>query len=376
MHIRLLEVDGYRSIRSVRLRLQQINVLVGPNGCGKTNLYRSLYLLHAAAAGQLSRTLADEGGIPSVLWAGDRVKGPVRMKVGVETGELAYSLACGLSTPDVKNQYESGEWEDSKFNLDPEVKEERVEYGAVGKRVALLERKVSAVSARDAEGRRVTYPMAISPWESVLSQLREPHRFPQLSALRQELLDWRFYHQFRSDAESPLRQPQIGVRTPILSHDGRDLAAALQTIIEIGNEPALREAVDRAFPGSDLEVEVERSRFRVLLRMPEFHRPFEPQELSDGTLRYLCLVAALLSPRLPSLLALNEPETSLHPDLLPPLARLIVDASRESQMWITTHSQHLAAYIAEQSGVEPVQLEKVEGETRVAGQGMLDPYLD
>jgi len=367
MAISLLEVEGYRSIRRLALRLEPITVLVGPNGCGKSNLYRSMFLLHAAAAGRLASTLAEEGGVPSVLWAGGRKKGPVRMRLGVQVDQLRYDLALGIVTPTIPP---------SQFALDPEVKEEQVAFGESSKRSVLLDRGVASVSARDAEGRRVNYPMAVSPSESVLSQLREPHRFPQLSALRQELLDWRFYHAFRTDPESPMRHPQIGVRTTVLSHDGRDLAAALQTIREIGSEPALEEAVERAFPGSKLDIDVERARFRVLLQMPEFHRPFEPQELSDGTLRYLCLVAALLSPRLPSVMALNEPETSLHPDLLEPLARLIVEASRECQMWITTHSQHLAAYIGEHSGIEAVQLEKVDGETRVVGQALLDPYVE
>ena len=88
--------------------------------------------------------------------------------------------------------------------------------------------------------------------ESVLSQLRDPHLYPELSALRIEMAGWRFYHQFRTDAHSPLRQPQIGVRTPILSHDRRDLAAALQTIDEIGDRATMREAIASAFHGADL----------------------------------------------------------------------------------------------------------------------------
>jgi predicted ATPase len=86
--IRSLHIAGYRSVRDVWLKLSQVNVLVGPNGCGKTNLYRALYLLSAAAAGQFARTLAEEGGMPSVLWAGQRTGGPVRMTVGVQVDDL------------------------------------------------------------------------------------------------------------------------------------------------------------------------------------------------------------------------------------------------------------------------------------------------
>src|SRR5690606_18401700 len=94
-------------------------------------------------------------------------------------------------------------------------------------------------------------------------------------------------------------------------------------------------------------------------------------ELSDGTIRYLCLLAALLSPRPPALIALNEPETSLHPELFPPLADLILQASKESQIWLTTHSEKLAALICERTGTSPVHLEMVEGETRAVGHGLL-----
>jgi predicted ATPase len=87
------------------------------------------------------------------------------------------------------------------------------------------------------------------------------------------------------------------------------------------------------------------------------------RELSDGTLKYLCLVAALLSQRPAALIALNEPESSLHPDLIRPLAGLIVDASKKSQVWVTTHSRELTSAIQEASGVEPTELQLVEGET-------------
>jgi predicted ATPase len=362
--IKNLHVAGYRSVREVRLRLGQVNVLVGPNGCGKSNLYRALYLLSAAAAGQFSRSLAEEGGMPSVLWAGPRFKGPVRMTVGVQVDDLEYELSCGLMPPTPGG---------SAFDLDPHVKEESLRLVEAKRRTEIMKRTNASVTARDDQGSRVTFPSAIGDSESVMAELREPHRFPVLSAFRQEFLSWRFYHQFRTDADSPLREPQVGIRTPVLSHDGRDLAAALQTIIEVGDRPALLEAITRAFPGAELIIESARSRFSLSLLMPEFHRPFEARELSDGTLHYLCLLAALLSPRPPSLLALNEPETSVHPDLIGPLAKLIARASQNSQVWITTHSQNLAEAVQVESGIALIRLEKVQGETRVIYSGESEP---
>ncbi len=355
MAIQEIHIANYRSIRNLTLPLHSINVLVGPNGCGKSNLYRALSLLVAAAEGRLALTLAEEGGMPSVLWAGPRRKGPVRMMLGVTLDLLGYELSCGLPIPG-----------DTAFILDPEVKEERVWYAKERTKVSLLERENTTVRARDGEGKQVFLPMAVAQQESVLSELREPKQFPVLHTLRQEILSWRFYHHFSTEPHSPLRQPQVGVRTTALHHDGRDLAAALQTIIEIGDGPALHQAIEHAFPGASLTIErTEDARFSVEMAFPGIKRHFKAPELSDGTLQYLCLLAALLSPRPPTLLALNEPETSIHPDLLEPLACLIVRAARFSQLWITTHSSTLAGFIEGHSGTKPVLLEKVEGETRM-----------
>ena len=142
-----LHVAGYRSIRDVRLRLQQVNVLVGPNGCGKSNLFRSMYLLTVAANGRLARTLAEEGGMPSVLWAGERNKGPVRLTLSVQLDQLGFELSCGLPRPAC-----------SAFTLDPEVKEEKVWFREGKKQTTLLERDHALVKARDADGQKVMFP--------------------------------------------------------------------------------------------------------------------------------------------------------------------------------------------------------------------------
>jgi len=236
----------------------------------------------------------------------------------------------------------------SAFDLDPEVKEEYVWHGQQRRPGStLLTRKAGSTWVTRPDGEKITYPASLSISESVLSQLHEPHLYPELSALRHEMLSWRFYHEFRTDSESLMRYPQVGIRTPVVSNNGNDVASALQTIIEIGDVEKLHDVIDCAFPGSRLLIDVDgKSRFQVLLQMPGISRPLEANELSDGTLRYLCLVAALLSPRPSSLLALNEPEMSLHPELLTPLAELIADASKYSQMWVTTHSKHLAQTVS------------------------------
>lgn len=375
MAIREIHVTGYRSVRNLRLHLSQINVLTGANGTGKTNLYNSVFLLAKAAAGGFAQVVAEEGGMSSVLWAGARKTRstgairmePVRMALGIKTDTFSYELVCGLP------KQTSGE--KSAFSLDPEVKEERVWMDAPhGLKVTFFERSPKGAWILDNDERLADYSGELLPTESVLSQLREPHLYPELSSLRAEISRWRFYHHFRTDAESPLRHPQVGVRTPVLAHDGRDLAAALQTINEVGQSQDLHEAIRQAFPGASLEIEHDEDNgmFAVLLRMPGLRRPLRARELSDGTLRYLCLLAALLSPHPPSLLALNEPETSLHPDLLEPLAKQLVKAGKYSQLWVVTHSQRLAELVEKFSGESPIKLELTGGETRVMGQRTMD----
>ncbi|WP_245923108.1 AAA family ATPase [Leucothrix arctica] len=191
--------------------------------------------------------------------------------------------------------------------------------------------------------------------------------------LRENIRGWRFYDHFRTDVDASARQSQLGTRTPVLASDGHDLAAALQTIKEIGDSQALSDAISDAFPGAELSVlKQEGGRFSVEFSQYGLLRPLSGFELSDGTLRYLLWVAALLTPRPPPLMVLNEPETSLHPDLLPSLARLIIKASESTQVWVVSHAPRLIAALEQAQDCNSIALEKDLGQTTVVGQGMLD----
>ena len=134
--------------------------------------------------------------------------------------------------------------------------------------------------------------------------------------------------------DAPARKPQLGTRTPVLHHDD--------------------------------------GRFSIEFYQYGLLRSLTGAELPDGTLRYLLLIAALLTPRPPSLMVLNEPETSLHPDLLPALARLIIGISKVTQVWVVSHSNRLIAALNQDSDCHAIELEKVLGLTEVKGMGMFD----
>ena len=369
-----LAIFNYRSLRDFVVPLEPLNLITGPNGSGKSNVYRALRLLADIAQGRIIPSLAREGGLPSTLWAGPETfakghpvqgtvrKEPISLRLGFSSKEFGYAIDLGLPTPS-----------SSAFMHDPEIKRECVWNGEVLRPAAVLvERRGPLVRSRADKGEWLNVTQHLASFDSMMTHCADPRNTPESLLLREEMRSWRFYDQFRADLEAPARQPQIGTHTPVMSNDGADLAAALQTIVEIGDPQALAESVADAFPGSAVSVSHADGRFEVEMQQHGLLRRLRAAEFSDGTLRYLLWIAALLTPRPPSLLVLNEPETSLHPDLLPALARLIARAAERSQVIVVSHAPRLIAALEEQPGCHSVPLEKVLGETRIAGADRLD----
>ena len=354
-----LHIRGYRSVRDIRLNLTNLNVLTGINGCGKSNLYRSLMLLQSTAAGRFSEMIAEEGGMPSILWAGPATKDPRRMDISVSfTSGLSYEIQCGAPDPDSVPVV---------FKRDPHIRCEKI---CVNKSI-MVDRGNTGVMLRTDAGDRVT--VSVSPSESVLSQIVDPARYPWVTSTRFELASWRFYHAFRTDEGSPIRQPQICSMSPVLSSDGRNLAAAILTIYAIGDRESFEKFVFDALGGAKVVITVDdNNRCRIQLVGHGLNRPLEASELSDGTLRFLCLLAAMLSPRPPKLIGLNEPETSLHPDVLPSLAKIIAKVAITNQVWMVTHAVQLAADVTRQFGNSPLALCMRAGATEACDSHSID----
>ena len=377
--LKTLAVANYRSINKLVVPLDRLNLVTGPNGSGKSNLYRALRLLAETAQGGVINALAREGGLDSTFWAGPETisrrmrDGDVpiqatarhsvkRLRLGFAGEDFSYAISMGLPSPGI-----------SYFSLDPEVKKECIWAGPLYRPASLLvQRSGPMVRARDGRGWDVL-AQHTPAYHSLFDQVGSLRGSPEVLMLRENIRGWRFYDHFRSDVDAPARQPQLGTRTPVLHHDGRDLAAALQTIREIGDPEALQRAVGDAFPGARLNIEpLQGGRFAIEFYQEGLLRPLSAAELSDGTLRYLLLIAALLTPRPPTMMVLNEPETSLHPDLLPALARLIIQASDNCQVWVVSHASRLIAALQQDEGCNSIVLEMVLGETQIVGQGILD----
>jgi predicted ATPase len=373
--LRTLAISGYRSLRELVIPLGPLTVVTGPNGSGKSNLYRALRLLQETALGGAVASLAREGGLSSVLWAGPEQFGPsvrrgehpvqgtvrkkpVAMRVGFAGDDFSYSVEFGRPVP--------GE---TAFDADPQIKREAIWTGEVYRPGAVLvDRGGALVRARGDTGSWENVAEQLAPFDTMLTEIADPRRAPAALLMRDRLRSWRFYDGFRSDADAPARQAQIGTLTPVLSNDGRDLAAALATIRAIGDGRALDHAVTDAFPGASVDVGSDGGRLGLDFSQHGLLRPLSQAELSDGTLRYLLWIAALLTPRPPSLMVLNEPETSLHPDLLPALGRLIASASARCQIWVITHSPLIKSELERAPTCRSLALEKHLGETTLVGQ--------
>jgi len=377
MPLTAVTIRGYRSVRNLYLPVEACSVFVGANGVGKTNLYKALGLLRAAADGTITRAIAEEGGVESVLWAGPRRRGqPVRLVLKAHFDEMDYGVEVGLPH---SYEVEIGlrRPTEAAFEIEPLVKEERLAIRHGQRDVVMMERKGAFVALRNEAGSRETHRDALLPSETALAAFRDGARYPELEAVRRETLDWRLYHDFRTDAGSPIRQPCHAITTPTLSADGRDLAAVLATLFVIREDTTeLAAAIDDAFPGARLSAFDEGSWCRFEMRFPDMPRPFAMHELSDGTLKYLCLLGALMGYRLPSLIALNEPEASLHPALLPPLARLIGKSAGKARIWIVTHSEVLADAMRQETGKPVRRVIKNDGATAIEGLKLTGEYRD
>lgn len=373
MQIRSMFAANYRSLKSIRMDMAGVNLFIGENGVGKSNLYRALQLIQAAVRGRLAHEIAREGGMASALWSGRRRSGdPVRIKLEAELLDeeralsFHYRVEAGLRPP----------IDAAGFAFEPQVKEEELRVDA-GRPTTMMKRKGPLISVRNGAGRMEEYPEQALTSETAIALLGDAGHYPEIGTFRRAIDGWRFFHGFRTDRDSPLRSPCLAVTATMLDEDGSNLAAVFATLAHTRQDTVdLDRAVADAFGGARLVVPDPLEFAEFSLVFPDFpQRQFSPRELSDGQMRFLALAGALLSYRRPRFIALNEPETSLHPDMLPALAEMIASASADSQIWIVTHSELLGAEIEKRCGTRPKRVIRKDGATWIEGMrltGMID----
>ena len=321
------------------LELEPLNVLIGPNGSGKSNLIEVIGLLRAAPRDVMA-PIREGGGGGNWIWRGEPKATEACVEVGVrgplylfEKQSLRYSISIGFILGTVL--------------LKEEIREnQRVEQAEASTQRYLQRTGGNVVlSYLDESGKRSQRELPaneIKLDQSILSQLKDPFQYPELTGLGRQLEAIHLYRQWSFGRHAPSRLPQkADLPNHSLAEDGTNLGMVLN---RLDGDPKAKTrfltALRKLYHGiDDYYVQIEAGSVQVFLKEGNLQIP--AARLSDGTLRYLCLLAILCNPNLPALICLEEPELGLHPDILPGLAELLRETSERCQLIVTTHSDTL-----------------------------------
>lgn len=334
MHkINRIRIGGFRRLMEVDLQVRPFMVLIGANGVGKTSLLDALSLLSASASGNLSSMLSQFGGVAGLLTRGksDELSFLVDMSVpGHDPLEYTLQIAAkgtGHSiSRETLSQQKKG-FSEPFFHIDS--RDGDIRYYETDKR------------------RLVRPDWEHNPSETSLSQV--PKMFRQPEELRRVLATVTQYHVLDVGPRAPVKMPQPMKPAVLPGPDGADLAPYLYYLRESDRErfEVILDALRAAFP--DLEglnfPPVAAGMLAMTWKDRKFGKPMYMHELSEGTLRFLWLTALLKSPNLSTITMIDEPEVSLHPELLSLLADLMREASRRTQLIVATHSDRFVRFL-------------------------------
>lgn len=349
-------VERYRSLKKVAWEPGDLNVVIGPNGSGKSNLVRALELIAMSARAELEKQVEKEGGMIPMSWDGNPLGGIAwSVTMARPPAELApFVLSDSQNQEFVAAKYELalGSWlTPAGFGISHETLE------AYWRENADKTGKSEKILVRDLNGGMVWYnnrsqlepvePRNL-PDESLLSKVWGLR--PEADYFRDSLRSWSIHRTIVTGENSEMRQAAVTRNEKVLAPDGRNLPSVLHTLCNEnrGFEEEIQRAMNAAFgdafeklvfpPASD-------QRIQLGIRWKHLDRPQTASDLSDGTLRFLFLVAALANPQPPPLIVIEEPEIGLHPSMLPIIADYAADAATRTQVIFTTHSpQFLDAF--------------------------------
>lgn len=346
MKITRLDIEGFRSLRKVSWIPGDLNVIIGPNGAGKSNLLRFLELISISAQGKLGKYIKSLGGMDPIVWDGTASSIKFVLESIAEGGELGpehYELELARLGTGSSYRVEK-ELLTNSFKLRKKLEKNPFKF---------LERfSKSAVIFDEAERTFITPEEFVSEEESLLSIASGPfvnnHYIPPF---QRELAAISVYHDLHTNKDASIRQPAISRLEKRVDPDGQNLISVMHTLYtgDRGFKNDINSAMRAAF-GNDFEELVfppaSDQRIQMRVRWKSLKREQSAAELSDGTLRFLFLLTVLASPSPPPIIAIDEPETGLHPSMLPLVAEFAVDAATRSQVILTTHSpQFLDAFV-------------------------------
>ena len=337
------------------LELQPLNVLIGPNGSGKSNLIEVIGLLQSAPR-DLAAPIRAGGGVRDWIWRGEPRVSVADIDAVIENPTGSQPLRYELSFA------ERGQ----RFELIRERIANQRAYGGREQPYFYYEQiNGRAVLNYKDETQRQLRPEEIDLEKSILGQRKDPDHYPELTYLGGMLERIRLYREWQFGRDTPPRLPQkADDSNDFLHEDGRNLGLVLNGL---RREPSVKrrllDALRKLYEGiTDFEVIIEGGTVQVFFQENDITVP--ATRLSDGTLRYLCLLAILCHPTPPPLMCIEEPELGLHPDILPTLSELLRKASEHSQLIVTTHSEVLVDALTD-APQNIVVCEKRDGQTEL-----------
>jgi predicted ATPase len=368
MKILRLDIKGYRSLNEVSWTPGDLNVLIGPNGTGKSNLLRLLELISVSAQGRLGKYIQSLGGMEPLVWDGSaesisfRIKAsPVDKNRSVERDSLTYKVE--MARLGKSSAYRMGYELLANFH--------RVETGERGEPFKLLERQGLNAKVFDENERALIAPEeSISEEETLLSLAAGPFTANRhIPPFQAQLASWSVYHDLHVNRDAPIRKSAVSRTEKRVDPDGQNLIPVLHTLYT--GDRSFKKDIDsamRAAFGDDYEELVfppaADQNIQLRVRWKSLRREQSAADLSDGTLRFLFLLTVLASPMLAPVIAIDEPETGLHPSMLPIVAEYAVDASQRAQVILTTHSPQFLDAFGDTTPTTTVTLWS-EGETRL-----------
>jgi len=332
--IKSIKVKNLLSFDSegVDLELKPLNVLIGPNGSGKSNLIEAISLLQAAPS-DLTSPIRDVGGISDWLWKGSDIKPVASVDAEVEYRGYRKDLRHVISFTERNNNL---------FIEDERIENDSPEEGELDVYFFYRYEHNHPVLNVKQEHRSLKREDVDSE-QSILSQRKDPDQYPEITWLSSLYGKIKIYREWCFGRYAVPRKPQkTDERSDFLAENVTNLGLVLNNIRRYPDaKRKLLDSLQQLYEGiTDFEVSILDAGF-VQVFFEENGMSVPATRLSDGTLRYLSLLAVLCHPKPPALICIEEPELGLHPDVLSRLAELLVDASQRTQLIVTTHSETL-----------------------------------